>query len=141
MSYVVTAVPPILIPVVWNQARQYVAEALEYSNDETTLDIVYDELIRFETGMILVYKGQEVYGAGICRVREFDNGKTAMFGSILGGKNMEEWVDDLTMVAKMLGKSRGCKEFYVVGRPGWEKILKKHNFKKAYTILTTKIEE
>lgn len=138
-NYVVTGVPAILVPVLWGQAKQFIADAVEHSNDETSIDIIYENLIQKDAVLVIIYKGHDLYGAAIAREREYESGKKAICITQLGGLNMQEWISDAHDVACKIGRALGCTEIYCIGRSGWEKTLKGIGYAKAYTVLSTSI--
>lgn len=140
-EYVVTGVPAILVPVLWEQAQPFLQDAIDESNGETNIEITYNELLEGECTLVLIYKEKTVVGAANLRKRDFDTGKSAMFVTLLGGTNMQDWIDDAHYVAKLIAKAAGCSDIYCVGRNGWEKVLKGIGYKRAYTLLSFSIEE
>lgn len=140
-EYVVTGVPAILVPLLWDRVQPLLQDAIDESNGETDISITYNELIEGECTLVVIYKDKEIFGAANLRKRDFDTGKSAMFVTLLGGTNMQDWIDDAHCVAKLIAKSTGCREIYCVGRNGWEKVLKSIGYKRAYTLLSFSIEE
>lgn len=139
MSYTVTAVLPALVNLLWPQVIEHLAAALEYSQGETNEEITKQDLFKGDAILVVIYKDSEIYGAAVVRKRIFDSGINAIFVSLLGGRNVTDWIDDAYDVARCIGKDLDCTVMYCVGRDGWEKVLKHIGFKKAYTVLTNPI--
>lgn len=138
-KYVVTAVHPIYVPVIWQQVADYISDAISYSNGEKDIQHVYDELMNGDSNLVIIYFEQTIYGAAILSKRIFDTGKSALFVSLLGGINMNEWIEDAHFVANKIAKDLCCDSIYCVGRQGWEKALKGIGYDKAYTILSIEV--
>ena len=139
MSYTVTAVLPALVDLIWPLVKDYLDSAIEQSQGETNEELTKRDVIIGDAILIVIYKDATIYGAAVVRKRIFDTGVNAIFVSLLGGKNVEEWIDDAYFVAKEVGKDLDCTVMYCVGRAGWEKVLKHIGFTKAYTVLTNQI--
>ena len=141
MSYVVTGIPQLIVPLIWDQAEPFLKDAVDESNGETSLELVYSDALSGDGLLVLIYKDKTVVGAANLRKQIFETGKEALMVNLLGGTNMQEWINDAHYVATQIAKAKGCSEVYCVGRAGWEKVLKGIGYSKAYTLMSFKVEE
>ena len=140
MSYVVTGIPPIIVPLIWNQAKDFLQDAIDEANNETNLDLVLADAISGDGMIVLIYSGFDVVGAANLRKQVFETGKAALFVNLLGGTKMNEWIEEAHNVAVQIAKAKDCSEIYCVGRAGWEKVLKNTGYTKAYTLMSFSLE-
>jgi hypothetical protein len=57
---------------------------------------------------------------------------------IMTGRNMKDWVHNLDKLAEF-ARNKDCTHFEAVARPGWERVLKRFNFKKSHIYLERKL--
>lgn len=141
MSYVVSGVPAILVPVVWDRVQPFLAAAILESNGELTEESVYADLASGATILVIIYLDKEIVGAAALRKKTFDSGINTLSVFLLGGKDMNSWIKDAYGVAVQIAKHLDCQSIYCIGRDGWVKVLKDIGFKKQYSVLSINLED
>lgn len=66
-------------------------------------------------------------------IAEPQNGYVEAFA--VGGRDMEEWVDDLADAVLAAGKPLGITKIRIHGRPGWERVLGRRGWKRCSVIM------
>ena len=135
----ISAVKPELIPVIWPIVKPMLEAPIKYSHNELCIDDMYDRLIKGEMLLLTINKKSEVVAAITCEKRDFPTGKTILNVTTAGGSALQDWFEDLDKVMDRVAKEYGCEEIYIVGRPGWVRVLKNVGYEKIHTVVSRKV--
>lgn len=103
------------------EAIPFLNRALEYAPEYLLFDIIED--FRDEECFIFtVDDGQKAVGALVARVEEHPQ-KSYLQIHLLGGDNMDDWIEDLRGRMRELAVGLKLDGVALYGRPGWTKIF------------------
>ncbi len=137
MSKVTKEMAELVYPV----ASKFIESACEYSCGEITEANIYEQIVAGECSLILIYKDDCVVAAVTAEVRTCPSGKRLLALSTVGGDYMDEWLEELKDNAKQWAIDSDCEDIYIIGRPGWERMLKQFNFSKAHIVMSCSVED
>lgn len=121
----ISAVPPELVPDYWEIALPLFAKSFRYSSLKINEQDVYEDIMRGNQSLWIVFDESPVntIGAFTIRVKNYPAGQT-LCGEHLGGERLEDWADMLFEIMERYARDLGIKNLELIGRRGWEKILK-----------------
>ncbi len=126
----------------WNLVDQHIANALERSGNHYNSSDIQDKCSKGEMQLWIGWdntkpKDDAHYATCVTEIIVRPNSKTfSIF--IMTGRNMKDWVHNLDKLAEF-ARSKNCTHFEAVARPGWERVLKRFNFKKTHVYLERKL--
>ena len=138
---VIAAIPPSLVPIIWPKVRDMIEVALDESNEELCLYSMKDRMKAGEMILITIAEKGEVICVFTLEVREFETGKKVLNLCTVGGEGFTRWWDDIEREFMKVAIENDCQEVYVVGRPGWQKLLCCRGFNVVHTTLSRKVGE
>ncbi len=106
----------------WGAVEPLLAEAMEYSNFDTTADILY-ELQNSKALLWIVHTGPEIDAALVTQLKTDKHGKFLSIWA-LAGKNMEHWLQLHSEIAAF-AKREGCDRMVHELRPGFARVMMK----------------
>lgn len=138
-------IPKEQIDKVWVLAKPYVDEALAYSNSHHHSEHFKDLMLKGKLQLWLLWDDKKT------TIKEKMNGvvvseiiqrsiKKVFHLPIVTGKNRQRW-QHLIEKLEDFAKDQGCDLMELIARPGWQKILDKHNYKKTHVILEKELKE
>lgn len=130
-----------MVPLLWDQIVPMLELPIEHSNGELSVEGMYERIMDDQMLVLTIYVENKLSACVTVEKKEFATGKTTLNCTTVGGSDMNEWMDQLNDVLEGLAKDYGCEEIYIVGRPGWERMLKKLNYKKIHTVVSRKVGE
>lgn len=136
----ISAVPQELIADYWGLALPHLSKAFKYSSNKVSAEDVYDDLIRGHQSLWVVFEGTPInlIGAFTIRVKSYPAGM-ALAGEHLGGERLNEWAEDLFQTMESYARDLGIHNLELVGRRGWEKILKPRGWNSNLVIFEKEI--
>jgi len=140
-GYIISAVPPSLLSVMWKQCAPLLLKVVDVSHGEITLQSTKERLEQGRSLLLIVVKEDVVVSATVIEVREFDSGKKALYLPLMGGYEMDEWGDQMLFVAKAIGRDFGCTELRgLAARNGWIRKLKSRGWEEVSVAISCKID-
>lgn len=127
--------------MVYPFASKFIESACEYSCGEVTEANIYEQIVAGECSLVLMYKEDKIVAALTAEVRTCPSGKRLLALSTVGGELMDEWLEELKNTARQWAIDSDCEDIYIIGRPGWERMLKQFNFSKAHTVMSCSVED
>ena len=138
-------IPKEEINKVWVLAKPYVDDALVYSNSHHHSDHFKNLMVQGKLQLWLLWDDkkntiQEKMNGVV--VSEIINRsiKKVFHLPIVTGKNRQRW-QHLIEKLENFAKDQGCDCMELIARPGWQKILNKHNYFKTHVVLEKNLKE
>lgn len=121
----INLVPPEVIDNYWGKALELLSKAFEYSSMRVNPESVRDDCMSGDQSLWIVYEDttDNIIGAFTIRIKSYDAGST-LCGEHLGGERLEEWADRLFEIMEDYAHDYQINKLELIGRRGWEKILK-----------------
>ena len=113
---------------VWDDISGFIVSALKYSDGKYTAQDVKERIEGGEMQLFLAVENGIPIASAVTEMKDFPQ-KRVLTIFLTGGTEMEKWLHLLNQLEKW-AISEGCDQMEVLGRPGWEKVLK---WEKTYT--------
>ena len=138
---------PVIIPTdkikeVENFVTNSIDKALKFSGNHYNLDDVLKQLYDGTAQLWILWnekKKTKYQGCIVSKILERPNSKSLNL-FIVTGQDRKLWQDKIT-VLEDFAKQEGCSHLETYARPGWSRILKKHNYKTTHYLLEKKLED
>jgi|TARA_Y100001951_G_scaffold101323_1_gene106037 hypothetical protein len=112
----------------WERSKPFLVNAVNYLG----LHTVDDVLEEIEEGSAVFYPVKD--GAAVFKLTEYPE-KRLLTIWLYGGE-MASNIEGVLEAAEFHAKELGCTELMIVGRRGWERVLKPHGFMHRGILLT-----
>jgi hypothetical protein len=120
--------------------KPYLDKGLKELNGELTLDTIIEAVLQGRNECWVVYKDiNTIYAVITTEVIRYDTGRRVVRIVLCGGESMDKWLDDFLSRVKDYAVAMEVDAIEVVGRKGWEKVLKDKGYKYAYTGLLMEV--
>lgn len=116
---------------VWPRVRPFIERALAESQGEYTPE---DILKAIERKDMQLWQGKGY--VGVTQIIIYPSGLKVVDILLTAGENLYEWLDSSNETIYRWAKHIGADQVRVMGRPGWQKMLKHIGYKHAYTVMT-----
>ena len=138
---------PVIIPTdkikeVENFVTNSIDKALKFSGNHYNLDNVLKQLYDGTAQLWILWnekKKTKYQGCIVSKILERPNSKSLNL-FIVTGQDRKLWQDKIT-VLEDFAKQQKCSHLETYARPGWSRILKKHNYKTTHYLLEKKLED
>jgi hypothetical protein len=138
---------PVLIPTdkikqVENFIKDSIDKALKFGGNHYNLEDVLKLLYDGTAQLWILWnekKKTKYQGCIVSKILERPNSKSLNL-FIVTGQDRKLWQDKIT-VLEDFAKQEGCSHLETYARPGWSRILKKHNYKTTHYLLEKKLED
>ena len=112
----------------WERSKPFLANALEHSGNEYTVDDVLKEI---EDDHAIFYPTKK--GASVFRIALYPQKR--MLRIWLAGGDMGSSIDSILEAAEYHAAEHECDGIEVLGRRGWEKVLKPYGYEHKRVML------
>ena len=138
---------PVIIPTdkikeVENFVTDSIDKALKFSGNHYNLDDVLKQLYDGTAQLWILWnekKKTKYQGCIVSKILERPNTKSLNL-FIVTGQDRKLWQDKINILEDY-AKQQGCSHLETYARPGWSRILKKHNYKTTHYLLEKKLED
>lgn len=139
---------PVIIPTdkikeVENFVTDSIDKALKFSGNHYNLDDVLKQLYDGTAQLWILWnekKKTKYQGCIVSKILERPNSKSLNL-FIVTGRDRKLWQDKIPTILEDFAKQEGCSHLETYARPGWSRILKKHNYKTTHYLLEKKLED
>ena len=138
---------PVLIPTdkikdVENFVTDSIEKALKFSGNHYNLDDVLKQLYEGKAQLWILWNDKrktKYQGCIVSKILERPNTKSLNL-FIVTGQDRKLWQDKINILEDY-AKQQECSHLETYARPGWSRILKKHNYKTTHYLLEKKLED
>lgn len=124
------------LPVIWPEISQYVKDTIKYSAGRYTEKTIVDLVISGFMQLWVVTEGQEVLLSMVTQIMNYPTGLRVCDIILLGGKNIEKWLEFTEKnISEWALNTMNCNSIQLIGRKGWEKMLKKLNWNPMFSMI------
>jgi hypothetical protein len=124
---------------VWPFVRNDIREALKYSNGRYDEKTVADSIISCLRQLWLLTDEDKILMSMVSQIINYPTGLKVCEVMLLGGKQSKEWAEFVTDELSKWVASIGCDRLQIIGRKGWEKVLK--NWKSVLVMMEKPVGE
>ena len=138
---------PVLIPTdkikdVENFVSDSIEKALKFSGNHYNLNDVLKQLYEGKAQLWILWNDKrktKYQGCIVSKILERPNTKSLNL-FIVTGQDRKLWQDKINILEDY-AKQQECSHLETYARPGWSRILKKHNYKTTHYLLEKKLED
>ena len=138
---------PVLIPTdkikdVENFVSDSIEKSLKFSGNHYNLNDVLKQLYDDKAQLWILWNDKrktKYQGCIVTKILQRPNTKSLLF--IVTGRDRKLWQDKIPTILEDFAKQEGCSHLETYARPGWSRILKKHNYKTTHYLLEKKLED
>ena len=141
MSVRIAAIPGRLAPLLWPTISPMIDMAIEHSNGELCNETMLNRIINNDMLLLTVSNDNDIVAVLTLERRDFPSGKSILNITTAGGKDLDLWFEKIDETVCKLAEEQGCQEVYIVGRPGWQRKLKKLNYAPIHSVVSKKVGE
>lgn len=109
---------------VWPIARDNINKALEYSSGRYNEKTVVDGLVSGAMQLWIAVEDGNIHMSLITQIMTYPTGLKVCEIFVLGGLDRNKWLEPGTKVITKYAKELGCSRLQMIGRKGWERVLK-----------------
>lgn len=141
-NLVIAAIPQTMIDLIWDRVAPQLERPIALSHGEVTLESIKRRLITGDVLLITVSRGTEIIAVNTVEVRESESGLRALYIPLIGGSEMEDWMDRFLDIVKAIAKDFNCTELRgIAARKGWMRKLKPLGWSEVSTIIKCDVGE
>ena len=112
----------------WGRSEPFLAAALEFSGSHSVEDVLEE----VKEGSAVFYPVRD--GAAVFRLGEYPQKRVLLIW--LYGGEMASNIEGVLEAAEFHAEQLECTELMIIGRRGWERVLKPHGFAHQGVVLT-----
>ena len=121
----VSAVLPDHLFSCYPHIKHLLMRAVETSNGRYSLNDLLKEIYESDQQLWICYDGDPIEYRSICTTKMQEYPKCKLLGIVYAsGDDMESWRDPLLDVLERFALDNGCSGLEMIGRRGWERVLK-----------------
>jgi hypothetical protein len=132
----IVAIPPSLLGKLWPKIQPLFDQVVEVSHNTLNTNVMRNRIYNGSNILLAVCDGDDVIAILTVNFYTNDNGMRVLEVPAISGARMEEWAEDAIGLLLQLKEQHACDSIVGLGRPGWQKYLKKHGFKPIMTVMT-----
>ncbi len=118
----------------WRSIKKILQTALPYSGDTWTLESIYKDLKdEYCQLWVAINDKYEIQAVCVTKIVIYPTGKRLSI-VVVAGFNIQEWISYFKAIERF-AEDKGCDIIEFVGRPGWERMLKRKGFHKTHIVM------
>lgn len=121
----------------WEWVKPMLSRAIEMNRGEFTLADIYQRIQDRDMQLWGIHNG-EIKACFVTEVIQYPR-KKYVRGVILGGDNMENWLQLMADSMDEFARQQGANGVELLGRRGWVKALKKHGYSEYETVISKEL--
>ena len=124
---------------VWSLVKKDISEALSYSGNHTDAQFVYESIKENKMQLWVVWDKdkpttlEKYYGVVVTEVVQRKLKRSCQI-FIMTGKHRQKWQHLVKELENFAIKNK-CDCMELLARPGWDKIMKNHDYKRTHVVL------
>lgn len=133
---IISAVPPSLVPLIWDKVLPHIEKPIKLSHGEVTVESIKKRLEIGQAMLITVSRGTTIIAVNTVEVREYESGVRTLAIPLIGGSEMNEWMDRFLDIVKAIAKDLNCTELRgIAARKGWMRVLRSKGWEELSTVI------
>ena len=144
-EYVIAAVPFNMVDVLWDKIEPHLHRVVNVAHGEITCDSVKTRLKSGSAVLVTISKGTEVVAVNTLEVRVMDSGLRTLFIPIVGGDELDGWINEFLKIAKAIARDYKCTELRgLAARKGWMRKLEQSgecNWENVHMVVRCPVED
>jgi len=130
-----------MLDLLWHQIEPLLQLAVDTSEGETTTEDIYIKTRNGDVLILCMCDGPIIDAVLTLQVITYLNGKRALCMPMVGGKYLDEWMNEGMEVVLQIARDMKCEEVRgYAARTGWLRKLKHTKWKELYTTICYKVD-
>lgn len=140
VDYLLAAITPDNLHRVWDECVPHIERVVEASHGDITLASTRNRIVAGDLQLFAIHRHGEVVAVFCTDVQILESGMRALRVPIIGGDEMDGWIDQAVNAWRVLAKELMCDCVRGVGRAGWARRLKSYGVEAAHVVYQLDIE-
>lgn len=141
-EYTITVVHQSLIDIIWDQVGPIVDRVVEKAPLDMSTEKVKERLVSGEDALMAVYDGVTIIGIVVLTVRVLDAGTRVLLLPVVGGDDIDNWMDKGFKLIFGIAKQYNCTELRgLSARKGWLRKMSNYGWEEVFTTVRLPIGE
>lgn len=140
-DYQFAAIPPQMLHLVWDECVCHIERVVDVAHGDITLTSTRNRLVSGDLQLYTITRHGEIIAVFCTDVHEHESGLRSLRVPIIGGEEIDMWLDQAVQIWRQLAKEMMCDRALGMGRPGWERKMRKHGLKKTHVTYELDIED
>ena len=119
----VTMVPKQYVPQCWDDVKQYLADAAEYTHGRYDVDDIFDSIMDYDHVLWMAFDEEKIKGAVVTNFMVYPK-KKYLCMTFCGGVELDKWKDPMLKLLQQYAHDTHCDGVEATARLGWTKIFK-----------------
>jgi hypothetical protein len=128
-QHMISAIQIPQLYAVWADVEPILERVVEESHGDISVRSTRNRLIAGELQLYVISRMDEIDAIFVTDVQLSETGQRVLLVPIIGGNNMDAWIDDAIFTWRKLAEELMCDRIIGLGRKGWERKLKPHGLK------------
>lgn len=131
---ILTQIPMTDKDLIPDRAIQDIMDAMEHGHNERTLKQIIDSIEDGSSQIWIKFSDAMAHECTVVtEIQDFPNCRSCIV-NYLGGDNALGHMADVGAIEEW-AKFNGCSDMRLIGRKGWERVMKTHGYENQYTIM------
>lgn len=125
----------------WHEVEPFIQKAVDESNGELSVDSIKERVQSKELVVLTIYDlsiGKLIAVVTLDMVT-FDTGIKVLNIQCAGGERVDEWFNEVDVIANAVAKRHDCSKIYVIGRNGWVRKLRNNGYYPVHTVISREV--
>jgi hypothetical protein len=119
----VTMVPREHVDSVWEQVKDYLDGAAQYTHGRYEVEDIYDAIMDYDHALWIAFDEHQIKGAVVTNFAHYPKKKYLVM-SFCGGVELEKWKPAMLKLLQHFAHDTQCAGVEATARMGWTKIFK-----------------
>jgi hypothetical protein len=117
----------------WDQIKEYLEGAAEYTFGRYTVDDIKDCVTDYDFHLWVAFDDTKFYGAVVTDFTHYPRFK-ALSMQFCGGVELDKWKSPMLNILQRWARDNGCEKIESFGRPGWSKVFKDDGYVERFRL-------
>ena len=141
-NYTILVVHASMINLIWHQVEPIVNRVVEKAPYDMNMEKIRERLVSGEDALMTISDGPIIIGVVVLTVRTLDSGVRVLLLPVVGGDDIDNWMDDGFIIVFAIAKQHGCTELRgLSARKGWLKKMSNYGWEEVFTTVRCPIGE
>jgi hypothetical protein len=124
----------------WKHLEPHMQKIAEASDGRMTLESILKGLIEADNQCWVVLRDNNPVGFCLTEIIIYPSGRKSLNTCGASGEDPATWIDQIEAV-EAYGREIGADRVEIVGRPGWERLLRHRGYRRWHSVLELTIGE
>ena len=140
-DYKIAAIQPTMLYAVWDEVVPHLQRVIDVSRGDLNLIATRNQLVSGEQQLYVISRHGEIIAVFCTDVQTMESGLRVLRVPIIGGEEMDQWIDQAVYAWRRLAKELVCDVIRGLGRQGWARKLKPYGLETTHVVYELKVEE